>query len=94
MRVPCSQENLSGKDLDEQSGDSWVPVMAQSGHEGDKQSRENWVIERAHSGHEGEEQSVAGQAVYRTYSFHERVGCRMPEWCQVLRRGAGQPEEC
>ena len=72
MRVPCSQENLSGKDLDEQSGDSWVPVMAQSGHEGDKLSGKNWVIVRAHSGHEGEEQSVAGQAIYRTYSFHMR----------------------
>ena len=43
MRVRCSQENLSGKDLNEQSGENWVPERAQSGHEGDEQSVENWV---------------------------------------------------
>ena len=59
MRVPRSQENLSGKDLTEKSRENWVPARAQSGHEGDEQSGENWV--RAQSGHEGEEQSVAGQ---------------------------------
>ena len=66
--VPRDQENLSGKDLNEQSRENWVPAGAQSGHEGDEQSGVNWVTTRA-SGHEGKEQSVAGQAVDRTYSF-------------------------
>ena len=37
MRVPCSQENFSGKDLEEQSGENWVTATAQIGHEGDEQ---------------------------------------------------------
>ena len=65
MRVPCSQEDLSGKDLNEQSGEKWVPARAQSDHEGDQQSGENWVTAGALSGHEGEEQLVGGLAVYR-----------------------------
>ena len=69
MRVPCSQENLSGKDHDKQSGENWAPAGAQSGHEGDEQLGENRVTARAQSGHEGEEQPVVGQAVYRTYSI-------------------------
>ena len=32
-----SQENLSGKDLDERSGENWAPAGALSGHEGDEQ---------------------------------------------------------
>ena len=67
--MPCGQENLSGKDLDERSGEKWTPARAQSGHEGDEQSGENRVTARAQSGHEGEEQPVVGQAVYRTYSI-------------------------
>ena len=94
MRVPCSQENLSDKDLDEQSGENWAPAGAQSGHEGDEQLGENRVTARAQSGHEGEEQPVVGQAVYRTYSIQEGVGCRMQEWCQVVKRGAEQPGRC
>ena len=43
MRVRCSQENLSGKDLNEKSGENCVPQRAQSEHEGDEQSMENWV---------------------------------------------------
>ena len=68
-------------------------MTAQSGHEGDEQLVENWVTARALSGHEGEEQSVVCQAVYRAYSVQEEVGCRMPEWCQVGKRGAEQPGE-
>ena len=75
MRVPCSQENLSGKDLNEQSGENWVTAGAQRGRE-------------------DEEQSVGGPAVYRIYSFQEGVGCRMPEWCQVVNSGAEQQGEC
>ena len=37
MRMPCCQENLSGNDLDEQSGENWVQARAQSGDEGDEQ---------------------------------------------------------
>ena len=75
MRLPRSQsqENISGKDLTEQSGENFVPARARSGHEGDEQSGENWITSRAHSGHEGKEQSVACQAFYRTYSFQEGV---------------------
>ena len=47
MRVPCSQENLSGKDLNEQPGEKWVPARAESGHDGDERSGENWVTARA-----------------------------------------------
>ena len=94
MRVPSSQENIDGKDLDEHSGENWVPARAQIGHEGGEQSGENWVTARAQSGHEGEEQSVGCQAVYWAYSVQGGVGCRMPEWCQVVKRGAEQPGEC
>ena len=73
MGVPCSQENLSGKDLNEQSGQNWVPPRAQTGHAGDEQSRENWVTAMAQTGYEGEEQSVGGLAIYRTCSFREGV---------------------
>ena len=89
MRVACGQENLSGKDLDEQSGE--LGNREGSGHEGDEKSGENWAIARAQSGHEGEEQSVGGIAVYRTYSFQDVR--RMPEWCQVVETDAEQPRE-
>ena len=65
--MSCSQEVLSGKDLNEQSGENCrVPVRAQSCHYGDERLGENWVTARAQSGHEGEEQSEGGLAVYRT----------------------------
>ena len=57
MRIPCSQENLSGRDVDEHSGENWVPARARSSHEGDEQLGENWVTARVQSGHEGREQS-------------------------------------
>ena len=38
MRVHYSQENLSGKGPNEQSGENWVTIMEQSGHEGEEQS--------------------------------------------------------
>ena len=41
--LPCSQENLNGNDLKEQSGENWVSERAQSEHECDEQSMENWV---------------------------------------------------
>ena len=66
-----AMKDLSGKDLDEQSGG-------------------NLVLARAQGGHEGEEQSAV---LYRTYSFQEGVGCRITEWCQVVKRGAEQPGE-
>ena len=69
MRVPCSRENISGRDFDEQSGENWAAARAQNGHEGGEQSGENWVTARAQNVREGEEQSLVGQAVYRTYSF-------------------------
>ena len=78
LKVPRNQENLSGKDLNEQSGENWVPPRAQSGHEGDDQSGVNWVTTRA-SDHEGKEQSVASQAVYSTSIFQDGVGCRVPK---------------
>ena len=59
MRVPYSQEKLSVKDLNEQSGKNWVPGRFQSGHEGDEQSGENWVTAMVQSGHEDEEQASA-----------------------------------
>ena len=34
MTVPYSQENLSGKDLDQQLRENWVQARAQSGYEG------------------------------------------------------------
>ena len=36
MRVPFSQENLSGKDLDEESEENWSSTKAKSGHEGEE----------------------------------------------------------
>ena len=38
MRVPGSQENFSGKGLNEQPEENWVPAMSQSGHEGEEQA--------------------------------------------------------
>ena len=49
MRVSSSQENLSGKNLDEQSGENWVPARAQTVHEGDEQSVVGQAVYRAHS---------------------------------------------
>ena len=48
MRVLCSQENLSGKDLDEQSGENWPLTRAQSGHEGEEQSVGGQAVYRAY----------------------------------------------
>ena len=36
MRVPRSQENLSGKDISQESGKNWVTARAQSDHEGEE----------------------------------------------------------
>ena len=83
-----------GKDLEKQSGENWTPARAQSGGEGDEQSGENRLTARTQSGHEDEEQPVVGQTVYRTYNIQEGVGCRMPEWGQMVKRGAEQPGEC
>ena len=38
MRVPCSQENLSDKDFDEQTRENSVTARTQSGHEGEELS--------------------------------------------------------
>ena len=57
-------------------------------------SRENWVTARSQRGHEGEEESVVSLPVSGTYIFQEGAGFRMPEWCQVVKRGAEQPGEC
>ena len=48
MRVPRSQENISGKDLTEQSGENWVPARAQSGHESEEQSDAGQAVYRAY----------------------------------------------
>ena len=82
MRAPCSQENLSGKDLDEQSGENWAPAGAQSSHEGDEQSGENRVTARAQTGHEGEEQPVVGQTVYS--SVHHEIMVKTKNICPTL----------
>ena len=93
MRVPHSRENLRAKDLTEQlERRTEYPrghgvVMKETSRQGRTGSQ------KAQSGHEGEEQSVEGQAVYRTYSFREGVCCRVPKWCEVVKRVAEQPGE-
>ena len=49
MRVPCSQENISGKYLDDQSGENWVTARAQRGHEGEEQSVICQAVYKAYS---------------------------------------------
>ena len=49
MRVPCSQENLAGKDLDEQSVENWVSARAQIDHEGEEQSVVGQAVCRTYS---------------------------------------------
>ena len=58
MRVPYTQENLSGKNLDEQSRENWVPARAQSGHKDEEQPV---VLGKQSTGH----------TVFRSYSAAE-----------------------
>ena len=52
MRMPSSQEDLGGKYLTDQPGESWVTLKAP-----------RLLDIQLGIGHEGDEQSVAGQAV-------------------------------
>ena len=89
MRVPSSQENVSGKYLTDQPGESWVTVREPTlqdiqlgtGCEG--------------TGHKGDEQSVASQAVCSSHHIHIQFsgGSRPPKEPRVVTKHAEQPGE-